>query len=173
MSIEDKAKKFALKCHKGQKYGSENYSYHLKLTIEVAKKYKLSESIVSACWLHDVIEDCNISYWEVKTQFSEKIAEIVYAVTDELGRNRKERKQKTYPKIATNEDALCVKLCDRIANIKESIRKGQYNFVSMYGIEKREFYNKLFNPKHCKKTLQLWECLNGFYLVDNKEKVTI
>jgi (p)ppGpp synthase/HD superfamily hydrolase len=93
---ETTAKEFALKAHQGQTYGTREYSFHLEAVVSIAKEFKLDENIISACWLHDTMEDCNVSFQDLKNIFGEKIAEIVYCVTDELGRNRKERKAKTY-----------------------------------------------------------------------------
>ncbi len=52
-------------------------------------------------------------------------------MTDELGRNRKERKEKTLPKIAALYDAIVVKLADRIANMRNSTKKG-HKMSKMY-----------------------------------------
>lgn len=49
------------------------------------------------------------------------MAEIVFCVTNEQGRNRKERIKRTYPKIRNNRWAQFVKLCDRIANVEHSL----------------------------------------------------
>ena len=84
------------------------------------------------------------------------VAEIVYAVTDELGRNRKERKEKTYPRIAANKDAIAVKLCDRIANVQES-SKTNHRLYKMYQKEQADFKAAL-NLGH-KQNQRLWELL--------------
>jgi (p)ppGpp synthase/HD superfamily hydrolase len=146
--IVSKAKEFALKAHSGQKYGTRDYSFHLEAVVKVARDFSLNENIISACWLHDTMEDCKVSYSEIKSICGEEVAEMVYCVTDELGRNRKERKEKTYPKIAANENALCVKLCDRIANLQQSILDKNTGLLSMYLKEHAEFKNKLYidNP---------------------------
>ncbi|MFM9449568.1 hypothetical protein ACKI1Y_44750, partial [Streptomyces acidiscabies] len=70
--------------------------------------------------LHDTTEDCRINYNDVKSEFGELVADFVYRVTNELGRNRVERADKTYPKIAECAIATWVKLCDRISNMRFS-----------------------------------------------------
>jgi len=70
-------------------------------------------------------------------------------VTNELGKNRKERSEKTYPKIASCRLSTFVKLCDRIANAKFSYyindEKGMY---AKYQAEHPDFYKALHNPNH-------------------------
>ena len=63
---------------------------------------------------------------------------MVYCVTDEIGRNRKEKKAKTLPKTASNPDAIILKLADRIANIEHGGK------IDMYAKEYDEFKGALF-----------------------------
>lgn len=156
---ETTAKEFALKAHHGQRYGTREFSFHLEAVVSIAKEFKLDETIISACWLHDTIEDGDVSFKDLKNVFGERIAEIVYCVSDELGRNRKERKAKTYPKIKSNNDALCVKLCDRIANMQQSISDNNDNIISMYLKEYREFKKLLFSDNSTETLLLLWKRL--------------
>ena len=153
---ELKAKEFAIKKHKGQKYGARVYQFHLEAVVKIAKETRLSEEIIMACWLHDTIEDCEVNYTDIKINFGKNVAEIVYAVTDELGRNRKERKTKTYPKIKSNEDAICVKLCDRIANTNQSIIDKKQDLMYLYIKEHEEFKMALYTSNQKDETLKLW-----------------
>ncbi|MCI5056540.1 MAG: HD domain-containing protein [Flavobacteriales bacterium] len=159
-NLFDKARIFALETHKGQNYGPHDYSYHLEAVVAVAIENGLSENIVAACWLHDTIEDCPVSYNDIKREFGETIAEIVYCVTDEMGRNRKERKEKTYPKIQSNHDAICVKICDRIANFNESIKNANKGLLSMYTKEHAEFKQHLYFEDH-QASQKIWMVLEG------------
>ena len=102
MNNKDRAFLVAEKAHINQIYDIYPYIYHIKQVVKVAEELGYDESIIIACILHDTLEDTALSYNDIKKAFGEEIAEIVYAVTDELGRNRLERKQKTYPKIRAN-----------------------------------------------------------------------
>lgn len=157
---ELKAKEFAIKAHGNQQYGDRPYSYHLESVVQIAKNLDLENDIILGCWLHDTIEDCNVSYQDIKREFGRDVAEIVFDVTDELGRNRKERKVKTYPKIKANEKALCVKLCDRIANLNQTISDQKFDLLSMYFKEHTEFKEKLYSPSHNINTIKLWQILD-------------
>lgn len=163
--IEDNTSKiiecwdFASKHHKGQWYGSKPYMYHLKKVSDVAMDYKYTDkSILMSCLLHDIIEDTEITYKDVKENFGEEVAEIVYCVTDELGRNRKERKSKTYKKIRNNPKSIVVKLCDRISNITESMGSENYNLklMKMYLDEHNDFVNGINNEDSLDLTWKCW-----------------
>lgn len=147
MTNKERALLVAEKVHSNQTYDIYPYIYHIKKVVEIAEELGYDENIIIACCLHDTLEDSDLSYNDIKKAFGEEVAEIVYAVTDELGRNRKERKEKTYPKIRANWKAVVVKICDRIANIKQSI---EYNdkMLSCYKDEHENFCRNLMSSDH-------------------------
>ena len=96
-----------------------------------------------ASWGHDLIEDCRVSYNDVKDALGQEAADIVYAVTNEKGKNRKERaNDKYYEGIRRTPGAVFVKLCDRIANIQYSKMTGSRMF-EMYKKESDNFIVKM------------------------------
>jgi guanosine-3',5'-bis(diphosphate) 3'-pyrophosphohydrolase len=114
----ERARMFAAIAHGSQTYNDEvPYTVHLEMVVKVLSRFGFEDPImICAAWLHDVVEDTNRSYNDIKKRFGEVVAELVYAVTSELGRNRDERNAKTYPKLKGNEMATAIKLADRIAN---------------------------------------------------------
>jgi (p)ppGpp synthase/HD superfamily hydrolase len=126
--------------HKNQRY-DEIFPYmkHIYDVIDVLKRFdfKSNKMLIGAA-LHDSIEDDGISFNDIKKHFGVDIAEMVYCVTDELGRTRKEKKEKTLPKTAGNPDAIILKLADRIANIEHGGK------IDMYAKEYDEFKGALF-----------------------------
>ena len=132
----------AEKAHAGQSYDIYTYMYHIQQVVNIAQSLGYDEAICVACALHDVLEDSDISFNDIKRFFGEEVAEIVYCVTDELGRNRKERKSRTYPKIRSNWKAVIVKICDRIANVRHSLQNNQKLF-EMYQKEMPDFRREL------------------------------
>jgi (p)ppGpp synthase/HD superfamily hydrolase len=157
MTKLERAMLVAEKVHMNQSYDIFPYIYHIKQVVKVAQNFGFDSSIQEACALHDSMEDGNLSYNDIKKYFGEEVAELVYAVTDELGRNRKERKAKTYPKIRSNWKAVAVKLCDRIANMQHS---SEYtpDMMNMYKKEHDGFKTALYNPDHPENELKkLWE----------------
>ena len=121
------------------------YEFHLRMVNQVAQDFKhllddtkdyftgepyrgprqeqvtLRDACLRATWGHDLIEDCRVSYNDVKTHLGQEAADIVYAVTNEKGKNRSERaNDKYYEGIRNTPGAVFVKLCDRIANVQYS-----------------------------------------------------
>lgn len=134
------ARMVAVKAHSNQSYDEIfPYEKHIDDVVDVIKRFGYSGKYIVAAYLHDTIEDDGISYNDVKKHFSVEIAEMVYCVTDELGRNRKEKKEKTLPKTASNSDAIIVKLADRIANIEHGGK------IDMYAKEYDEFKGALYS----------------------------
>lgn len=146
---------FAINAHKDQTYGDGNnakpYVIHLISVSEVLTRFGFhiidsDRGIILhiASLLHDSIEDAGIKFRDIEKQFGKDVAEIVFCVTDELGRNRKERHEKTYPKIRANKNAVVVKLADRIANVEYS-SKNRSRQMDMYRHEYSDFKHHLFN----------------------------
>jgi (p)ppGpp synthase/HD superfamily hydrolase len=132
-NIANKAANWAIAKHNdtNHKYDGKSYDHHLWQVNEVAKMFihyipeDKREVVYAACWLHDTIEDCRVTYNDVKQEFGEEIAEMVYALTNEKGRTRKERANEIYYLgLCKNPLAAFVKMCDRIANIKYSRDNG-------------------------------------------------
>lgn len=118
----------AERVHAKETYDIYPYMYHIRQTVLIAQELGFDEEVQVGCALHDVMEEGNLSYNDLKKHFGVEIAEIVFCVTDELGRDRREKKDKTYPKIKSNLKATLVKFCDRIANMAHSKEHGS----SMY-----------------------------------------
>ena len=127
--------------------GDKPYGYHLDMVAKEVYAYghlvlegedELLPLFMGA-WFHDSIEDARVSYNDVKkialkfglTQEQAFMAsEIVYALTNEKGRNRKERAGKRYYEgIRNTPYAPFVKMCDRMANIRYSC--GCYNMRNL------------------------------------------
>lgn len=139
MNMTEKAREFVISAHGRQKYGNRPYIYHLDMTWEIANEFNLSSDVQVACYLHDVLEDTDVKFEEIWDEFGWEVAQLVFLVTDEWGRNRRERKDKTIPKIRSNENAVQIKLCDRIANIKSCMLDGNKSLLKMYVDEDSHF----------------------------------
>jgi (p)ppGpp synthase/HD superfamily hydrolase len=148
INIADAAKEFAIAQHGAQKYGDRPYSYHLAQVSQVLAEfgYAGDEAIAAAGWLHDTLEDTPATYEMLVSEFGKETADIVWAVTSELGQNRGERFRKTALKIQSNKKALIVKLADRIANTEASIQSNS-KLYKMYVKELTLFKELLYNPQ--------------------------
>ena len=140
-------RQFARKRHRGQKWAGMDYSVHLGLgaaSVECwAQSFGFSvvdiNRLVAAAWLHDVVEDTDTSVEEVRELAGDGVAKLVWAVTDEPGVSRKERKEKTLPKIRTCPLAVLIKLCDREVNVTKARSNNDGRYFSMYQNEHADF----------------------------------
>ncbi len=156
-ALEPIAKMVALAAHKDQMYGEIlPYEKHLQDVVNIQKRHGCSGQEVICGWLHDTIEDSRVTYAKIKEVFGVDVAELVFSVTDELGRNRAERKLKTFPKIvALGEKSVKLKLADRIANMRHSYESNS-SMQKVYLKEADEFKTALYNPLHV-NAKSLWQ----------------
>ena len=100
-------------------------------------------------WLHDTLEDCRITYNDLKKVFGIEISEMVYAVTNLRGRTRSERaSEEYYQGIRETPYASFIKLCDRMANYSYSIPRGNSRMKEVYDSEMADFIKKVI-PSCC------------------------
>lgn len=156
IEILTKSKEFAEYHHNGtnHKYDGKPYTYHLSMVVEVAERFihlipvNKRDTVLAACWCHDTIEDCRVTYNDVKSELGEEVANIVYALTNEKGKTRKERaNDKYYEGIRETEFAVFVKLCDRIANIQYSYSQ-RSRMSDMYKKETPDFIKSIYDEKY-------------------------
>jgi len=120
----------------GQHYGKDlPYGYHLQMVADNVLQYgdQVCQSeddilpMMFGAYFHDTIEDARLTYNDVKKAALKEIgmtepqalmaAEIVYALTDEKGRNREDRQNENYYRgIRMTPYAPLVKMADRLAN---------------------------------------------------------
>jgi (p)ppGpp synthase/HD superfamily hydrolase len=119
----------------------------------------LQQACMDATWAHDLIEDCRVTYNDVKDELGQEVAEIVYAVTNEKGKTRSERANDTYYEgIRKTKGATFVKLCDRIANVQYSKMTGSRMF-EMYKKEQSHFEHMLETEEY----KPMWDYLRSLF----------
>lgn len=145
---------FAVEAHQktNHLYDGKPYLIHLAMVVYYAHKYKdivcistegMFEDVLCACWLHDTIEDCRLTYNDIKAIAGERVADMVYALTNDKGKTRKERTGDNYYKgILEVAFARYVKLCDRLANSAYGKAYGG-GMLNTYRAENREFIEAL------------------------------
>jgi (p)ppGpp synthase/HD superfamily hydrolase len=152
-----------IKCN--QSYGDNlPYSFHLKSVVAQANRYfpinyeKIDPEtffpdvithknyVIIAAAGHDLIEDARLTYNDITTFTSSFTADIIYACTEEKGKNRKERhSDKFFNDLSMNRWAVYIKLCDVMANSLFSLLVGS-GMYEKYKIEFPNLYNKLYKP---------------------------
>ena len=149
--MQQQARSFAIKAHAEQKYGDRPYSFHLDAVAALAAPY--GEEAVVVAYLHDTAEDTEATIAEIEDKFGPKIAACVSLLTDEPGANRKERKAKTYAKLAhvhgPNELALVVKAADRLANVRACLADRNQSLWQLYRSEHQVFRTSAYRVGLC------------------------
>lgn len=135
------------------------YEFHLRMVAYNCVKYFYLQkkvdntadikSYITVCFGHDLLEDTTTNYSNLVDIFGWKyddvdVPEIIFAVTNSKGRNRKEREDDAYYKgIIDTKGAVFIKLCDRLANIKYSAMMSFDNSkLNMYKKEYPSFVDK-------------------------------
>lgn len=170
------------------------YSFHLRMVANAAEDFKhllddkvdyftkkreikygddntvtLRSACLTAAWGHDLIEDTRTSYNDVAQILGVEAADIIYAVSNEKGKNRKERaNDKYYKGIRDTPGAVFVKLADRIANAQYS-KMTKSRMFEMYKKENDGFI-KALGYKESHKLEEMFNYLNDIFNTPSKSK---
>lgn len=138
-------------------YDKKPYSVHLAMVVSFAYKYihlipkEFKDDIIEACWLHDTIEDARKTYNDILKISNKNVADIVYAVTNEKGKNRSERANQKYYNGIVEQGfrAIFVKLCDRLANVQYS-KDVNSRMIEVYRNENEHFLESILQKEEDK-----------------------
>lgn len=141
MDLYQKALDFATQAHGDQvrKYSGDPYIVHPVAVSKIVKTVTHTPEMLAASLLHDVVEDTPVTIEEIKSEFGNDIANLVFWLTDiskpEDG-NRAARKEKDALHYAQGPaDAQTIKIADLIDNSLD-IYKNDPGFWKVYKKEK-------------------------------------
>lgn len=123
-----------------RKYTNEPYIYHPEAVVEILQGIKAPDFVLAAAWLHDVVEDTQVTMDDLRRQFPADVCETVYWVTDiskpEDGNRavRKEIDRQHYGRGTYWSKTL--KLADIIDNSKDIVPHDE-NFAKVWMREKQ------------------------------------
>lgn len=154
------ARSYAVDMHGTQMYGDHPYAHHLDAVASILAPYGCEAQVIG--YLHDVVEDTDATVADVQARFGDHVAACVALLSDEPGANRKERKSKTYAKLAQvtgpQELALVVKAADRLANVKACVADQNDRLWTLYRSEHAVFRASAFRADLCN---ELWSELDS------------
>jgi len=134
MNIAQQAKEFAIKAHGNQKYGKMPYVYHLQQVVNKLIDWRdlgqleITDEHLAVAWLHDVLEDTNVSYQELSSKFDEFISDSVL----DLSKNYYSDLDNYISDIKENTIARLVKMADTMCNLEASILSGEMKRINKY-----------------------------------------
>ena len=143
VDLSERAKKFALEKHKNQKRpdGLTPFYQHLEGVVFRLKNLGIANNdILSAAWLHDVLEKTETEFDEINEIFGNSVSVLVLSLTKDCNLPKKEVELQYVQQLknATFEAKL-IKLCDISANVKD------ISNASMSKTQKNKQIKKLFH----------------------------
>ncbi|WP_141731668.1 HD domain-containing protein [Oligoflexus tunisiensis] len=128
--LVERAQSFAEAAHRKKdhrrKYSGEPYEVHLRDVAAIVASVTADPRTIAAAWLHDVVEDTEVTLAEVEAAFGPEVAVLVENLTD-VSRpqdgNRARRKELDRQHLAqARPEAKTVKLADIISNAPDIAR---------------------------------------------------
>jgi (p)ppGpp synthase/HD superfamily hydrolase len=125
MNIRQKAQDFATKAHANagqvRKFTGEPYIVHPAAVVELLQAIDPSDEMIAAAWLHDVVEDTDVTLMDIQNEFGTVVAQYIEMLTDSQTRSSGGERihRKNTNLLHTSQacpEAQSIKLCDLIDN---------------------------------------------------------
>jgi (p)ppGpp synthase/HD superfamily hydrolase len=150
-----RAMQMASFAHRDQKYGERPYVTHLADVVARVKTITQDPEVIAAAWLHDTIEDTQITYGDVEREFGKNVADMVWAVTG-VGHDRAAKMANAIEKIAKTPGAELVKSADRLSNAAASKAEQKHKLYNRYKDEHKDLSPVLGNNELAKQLVVLF-----------------
>ena len=147
MAIEEKALNFAIKAHNGQVRKNEPDKpmiFHPINVGNILKEYGFDENVISAGYLHDVVEDTEYTNEDIKKEFGDDIASLVYGASEiDKTLSWEERKKHTIESIKDLDIRHKAVICaDKISNLEDLYLTFTKNGVADFSRFKKGFFDQ-------------------------------
>lgn len=150
IKLKQLAKEFATQAHQGQLRKNAQIPY-ITHPIRVAKRLeaaRLSDELICAGYLHDVVEDTPYEMKDIEERFGSRVAYLVAAHTEDKTKSWQERKQHTIDTLKTAEkEVKYLIVADRLDNLldlEQALEKQGpsvwHNFNA--GPDRQKWYNE-------------------------------
>lgn len=118
-----KAAHFALKAHEGvyRKGGRVPYSCHPMEVAFLVSEMTTDEEVIAAAYLHDILEDTNVSKEEIEQNFGKRVLGLVEAESENKAFSWYERKQTTITHLkGASKEVQIIALADKLSNMRDT-----------------------------------------------------
>lgn len=144
------ARRFAKTKHRGlkRKDGITPSLRHLSQVVRRLERMGINDSdTLSAGWLHDVIEDTDVTYDRIQKRFGRNVAEMVVAVSKD-NRLPKKKRDAQYVKQLKNCSfgAKLIKLGDIVANLSDLERSNYSSAKKIDAVKQKIRYLRAIRP---------------------------
>ncbi|MHA7648069.1 HD domain-containing protein [Nitrosopumilus sp. S4] len=169
MELVKNAELYAKEKHKQmtRKDGVTPYSKHLD---DVSNRLKslgvIDEEILCAGWLHDTIENTDVTFDDLYEQFGSKVAVLVSSLSKDMSLPRKKREQAYVKQLKeASADAKLIKLCDISANLSDLKNYNASKSQKLRQVRQKRHYltiikNELLENTNYPKLVPLLESVN-------------
>jgi hypothetical protein len=154
--LEKKSWNFAKSAHSGifRKFSGDPYFEHVRKVFKLLKMFDTNEVLGASALLHDVVEDTEFTYDDIKLEFGVEVANLVKELTsvNELVDVMGKPGYLLDKMVSMSDDALTIKLCDRLQNLSDHFSASdkfriKYYSETKYIIDNLRRWRKL-NRKH-------------------------
>ena len=169
LELVKNAELFDKKKHSGQfrKDGTTPYSKHLEDVVNRLKSLGvIDEELLCAGWLHDTIEDTDVTFDDLFEKYESRIAVLVSSISKDMSLTRKKR-EKAYTKQLQEAsfDAKLIKLCDISANLSDLKNYDASKSKKLRQVKQKRHYvnvikNDLLSNTNYPKIFALLESIN-------------
>ena len=154
------AKMFATAAHAAigqkRKYSGDDYIVHPQRVAAIVEKHVGSDEMIAAAWLHDTVEDTDVTPDLITKMFGDNVADIVEGLTDvSLPSDGNRAKRKSIDRMHSanaSTESQFVKCADIIDNSWD-IAENDLSFAKVYKSEVFLLLHAMTKVKHT----EIWE----------------
>jgi myo-inositol-1(or 4)-monophosphatase len=122
-ALFDRAAKFAIDAHRGAERKGKGYPYilHPMEAAGIVASLTADPEMLAAAILHDTVEDTEVTVEQIRQEFGDRVASLVYNETSHMPHNApwRERKQAQAEQIASApRDSQVVAIGDKLSNLR-------------------------------------------------------
>lgn len=141
--LVERARTFATAAHAAvkqiRKYTGQPYIVHPQAVAGIVQTVPHTPEMIAAAWLHDVVEDTGVTIDNIRSEFGDEVAELVFWLTDQSkpddGNRAKRKEIDRIHSAAAPAEAQTIKVADLIENTF-SIEEHDKDFARVFRHEK-------------------------------------